>query len=39
MDPVNPGMLIGIGIMVFGIILSIGKFQYEHDLKSKNKSI
>lgn len=26
----NPGMLIGIAIMTIGIILSIGKYQYEH---------
>lgn len=29
----NPGTFIGLAIIVFGIILSIGKYQYEHTKK------
>ena len=35
MDDFNPGTLIGIIIMLGGIILAIGKYQYEHDSEIK----
>jgi hypothetical protein len=31
----NFGTIIGIAIMAFGIILAVGKYQYEHDLKHR----
>lgn len=33
---VNFGTVIGISIMAFGIILSIGKYQYERDLRKES---
>ena len=34
---VNIGTIIGIVIMGFGLILSIGKYQYEQDIKLSKK--
>ena len=34
---VNIGTIIGIIIMGFGIILSIGKYQYEQEIKISKK--
>lgn len=35
---ITPGTFIAVSIIVFGLILSIGKYQYERDLRDKNKS-
>lgn len=32
----NPGTFIGLGLMAFGIILAIAKYQYENDEKKEN---
>jgi len=34
---INIGTIIGIVIMGFGLILSVGKYQYERDIKLSKK--
>ncbi|WP_428739835.1 hypothetical protein [Sulfurimonas sp.] len=36
---ITPGTFIGLSIITFGIILSIGKYQYERNLKNAKKEL